>query len=106
MYDVENLFVQYARRRKRGLSAKDIVQELAPHIKVLTNQQREMLKQRIRTWEAEYMPIPANMPETPPVRVSDTQPSIRRITIESADEEQNCHRFCQQLTHHPVPLIF
>ncbi len=88
MYDVENLFVQYSRRRKRGLTAKEIVQELAPSIKGLSNQQRELLKQRIRTWEAEYMPVPANMPEPPTPNTVD-EPSVRRITIESADEEQN-----------------
>ena len=87
MYDVENLFVQYARRRKRGLVSKEIIKELAPHIKALSNHQREMLKQRLRTWEAEYMPVPANMPEPP--RPAENNPPVRRITIESADEEQN-----------------
>ena len=85
MYDVEQLFVEYTRRRKREIDPKEIIQELRRYIRNLPDADKQALKSRIRKWEVEYMMVPANTP-APPVETS--HPAIRRITIEARDEEQ------------------
>jgi hypothetical protein len=102
MYDVEQLCVRYAQRRKRGVDPKDIIQELRPYIKQLSDMQRQTLKLRLRTWENDYMPVPAHAaPPAAPDLVD--QPVIRRVYIQSNHEEQEpeivdviCH-FCGRL---------
>ena len=53
MSTVEQLLVEYARRRKGGMPAKEIIQTLQPHIRALSDIQKQSLKMRIRTWETE-----------------------------------------------------
>lgn len=96
MSGIEQLFVEYTRRRKRGLESQQVIHDLRAQIKALPDLQKQSLKLRIRKWEENYMPVPAG-PDTPPLPVPSPQPAIRKVKFETpakADEPEIVDVFC------------